>query len=201
MIEKISYNLANVLKNEKVITQEEFEVYDYGIQITLANLVNCIIVVLVGITFHAEVEAVIFYCSFVSLRYFCGGYHANSYRKCFLLFLLTCMSCITFSKYIASYGVEIVKTGSFLVADIWLGINIFRKAPIADGNRQASIEEKAMCRRKSIYLYIFWSGVGIILWRLGQVRMQSCLISTFIAVSILMIQGKGGSKRNEKERT
>jgi hypothetical protein len=56
-------------------------------------------------------------------------------------------------------------------------------------------------RRKSIQIYIFWSGVGIILWGLGQARMQSCLISTFIAVSILMIQGKGGNKRDEKEGT
>ncbi len=57
MIEKISHNLANILKNEKMILQEDIEVYDYGIQITLANFVNCIIVVLVGIAFHAELEA------------------------------------------------------------------------------------------------------------------------------------------------
>ena len=111
------------------------------------------------------------------------------------------MACIVFSKYRSSYAADVVKVGGFLAADIWLGINIFRKAPIADSNRQASTEEKIVYRRKSIQIYIFWSGVGIILWGLGQARMQSCLISTFIAVSILMIQGKGGNKRDEKEGT
>lgn len=201
MIEKISQNLVKLLMDEMIILQEDAEIYDYGIQITLANLINGMIIVFVGIVFHAGVEAGIFYCSFISLRYFCGGYHADSYKKCFLLFALTCIVCIIFAKYIASFNTEIVRNGGFLGAALWLGMSIFRKAPIADDNRQASMEEKLLYRRRSIQIYIFWIGVGMILWGLRQARMQSCLMSTFIAVSILMIQKEGGNKRDEEEGT
>ena len=58
---------------EKIITQEDVEVYEYGCQITLANIINFIIVLTIGIIFKSVIQSAIFYLSFISLRIFCGG--------------------------------------------------------------------------------------------------------------------------------
>ena len=201
MIERLSHGLVEFLMRETVVSREEADIYDYGFQITLANFINGMIVVLVGMAFHAVAEAAIFYCCFVSLRFYCGGYHADSYRKCFLLFTLTCMGCIGLTKWIEVWEIGIIRAGVFLGAAVWLGVSIFRKAPIADANRPASADETRLDPKRSSQLYPFWTGAGMILWGMGQARMQSCLISTFIAIAILMIQKKGGSERDETKRT
>ena len=94
MLIQITKRIIRVLLHEKIITQEDVEVYEYGCQITLANIINFIIVLTIGIIFKSVIQSAIFYLSFISLRIFCGGYHANSYHKCFFIFGCTCSICI-----------------------------------------------------------------------------------------------------------
>lgn len=78
MLIQITKYIVKILLHEKIITQEDVEVYEYGCQITLANIINFIIVLVIGLIFKSVIQAGIFYLSFISLRIFCGGYHANS---------------------------------------------------------------------------------------------------------------------------
>lgn len=94
MIYKFSGYLTRLLCKESMISDDQEELYDYGFQITIANMTNFVIALLTGICFHAVIEMAFIYCIFVSLRFFCGGYHADTYGKCFLLFAVTCMTCL-----------------------------------------------------------------------------------------------------------
>ena len=40
MLIQITKRIIRVLLHEKIITQEDVEVYEYGCQITLANIIN-----------------------------------------------------------------------------------------------------------------------------------------------------------------
>lgn len=85
MISMISAYLVSMLLQERLITPDDREIYEYGLEITIANMVNGIIVFLIGVGFQKVPETIIFYLAFVSLRFFCGGYHADSYSRCFFL--------------------------------------------------------------------------------------------------------------------
>lgn len=89
MICTISAYLTALLIKEQIITRTEKEIYEYGFEITIANLINGLIILCVGSGLHLFIEAILFYLVFVSLRFFSGGYHANSYIRCFLSFSLT----------------------------------------------------------------------------------------------------------------
>ncbi len=194
MISKASSYLASLLLKEQIIVAEDREIYEYGFEITMANMVNGVIVLLIGVGLHRLPDAVLFYLVFVSLRFFCGGYHADSYLGCFLSFAVTTALCLTISGLAARY-VEVVAGLSF-IATMALWIYIFRMAPVEHENRPLTQKERSHFRRRSVQVGGFWSMVGIILWMVHWVSMATSLISAFIAVTILMTGGKKHEKRN-----
>ncbi len=132
--------------------------------------------------------------AFVSLRFFCGGYHADSYSRCFFSFALTNALCLGASGWIAKH--ENIISGLFFLAAVLLWLCIFKMAPLEHENRPFTDKEKLRFRKRSIQIYGFWIVIGIVLWMTHLIQMEASLISTFIAVAILMIGGKSHEKRN-----
>lgn len=194
MISKASSYLTSLLLKEQIITAEDRETYEYGFEITMANLVNGMIVLMIGSGFHRLPDAVLFYLVFVSLRFFCGGYHADSYLGCFLSFSLTTALCLMASGWIAQYVKTTAGLSFVSVAALWLCI--FKMAPIEHENRPLTREERFLFRKRSMQIGSFWTMVGIILWMAHWISMAASLISAFIAVTILMTGGKNHEKRD-----
>lgn len=184
VLERISAYLSTLLLQEKIITADEKDTYKYGFEITIANMINGLIVLSVGLGLNMLAEAILFYLVFVSLRFFCGGYHADSYIKCFFSFGLTIIVCLSFSVRLAQYE-ELILIPFWITAVI-LGWHIIKMAPIEHKNRILIEDERKIFRRRSIQIYIFWLVVGIILWMVRLVQMETSLISAFIAITILM---------------
>ena len=184
VLERISAYLSTLLLQEKIITADEKDTYKYGFEITIANMINGLIVLSVGLGLNMLAEAILFYLVFVSLRFFCGGYHTDSYIKCFFSFGLTTIVCLSFSVRLAQYE-ELILIPFWITAVI-LGWHIIKMAPIEHKNRILIEDERRIFRRRSIQIYIFWLVVGIILWMVRLVQMETSLISAFIAITILM---------------
>lgn len=161
-IYKISSFLSELMYREKVTEEDKIESCVYGIQITIANIINFAIAFSIGFFAKSLVEIALFYSIFVSLRFFCGGYHAKSYGRCFSLFALTCLAFLLMLNGILRYvGCLFWVLGA---AIIFLGICIWAKAPIEHTNRPFTSEERKLFRKRSIQLFLIWSAVGIILW-------------------------------------
>ena len=190
MIYAISSYLTLLLLREQIILEEEREVYTYGFEITIANGINALIIFCVGFALHSIRDAILFYMVFVSLRFFCGGYHADSYIKCFFSFAITSAVCLITAKCLFCQPKIIAIL--FLIGILSLGWYIWKWAPIENENRPITLEERKLFRKRSIELYYFLTIVGIILWMAGQIKLTATLISTFIVVSILMFYKEGG---------
>ncbi len=191
----LSSYLGKVLCKEGIIEEENIEDYIYGIQITLSNLINFIIVFGIGFLTHTLLEIGLFYSIFVSIRFFCGGYHADSYGKCFSLFALTCLMYLGILNMILAFTKS--QTLLLIIALAVLGICILKMAPIEHGNRPFTPDERRLFRKRAIQLYVFWSVVGIILWVERITTLSAGFISVFIIISIYMVIG--GRKIHEKE--
>ena len=196
MIYKFSRYLTRLLCKESMISDDQEELYDYGFQITIANMTNFVIALLTGICFHAVIEMAFIYCIFVSLRFFCGGYHADTYGKCFLLFAVTCMTCLWVAKWIAGYQETWFLL--FPASLFFLGLCIWKKAPVENPNRPMTDGEKKIFKKRSFQIYSFWTVSGIILWAFHQANLTASFISAFIAVAILMILKEGGNGNEGK---
>ncbi len=184
MIYKTSSYLSSLLQKKGIISESQIELYEYGFQITIANFINFAISFLTGILFHSVMEAALFYFVFVSLRFFCGGYHADSYERCFVLFAVTNIACLFAARILSAWEGYIGVC--FFISVLWLAWSIWMKAPVEHPNRPLSRQEKFLFKRRAIQTYCFWTGTGIILLICGFSQLAANLISTFIAVTIVM---------------
>lgn len=170
---------------DKIIEEEKVESCTYGIQITIANLINFVIAFSIGLITGSLTKIALFYTIFVSLRFFCGGYHAKSYSRCFFLFAVTCLF------YLAMLNGILIYIGNefwlFIVAVILLGNCILTKAPIEHTNRPFTAEERKLFRKRSIQLFLLWSVVGFVLWIWQLEDLFIGLICVFLIVSIYML--------------
>lgn len=195
------YQIASIITarlcDEKIIQSEDMEMCNYGILISMANLFNFAIAFCIGYFTNSLWEIGLFYIIFVSIRFFTGGYHADSYSKCFLLFAITCMVHLGIVKLIeASVNNQV---WIIIIAISLLGGCILKYAPIENENRPLSVVERRKFRIKSIMLYLFWSFVGIILWIQQVERYSAVFVSVFIIIFIYMIIGRRG--KNEEKST
>ena len=178
-----------------MIEEDNTESCIYGIQITMANLINFAIAFSIGFWMKEILEIAIFYVIFVSMRFFCGGYHAKSYCRCFCLFAITCFSYLVLINKIMLH----IENTSWLwiMTMLLLGISILIKAPIEHENRPFTADERRLFRKRSIQLYLMWSFVGMILLLLGLEHLSVCFASVFLMICFYMVMER--RKENEKE--
>ena len=188
--------LCRWMYRENVIREDELEICSYGLQITLANLINFMIMLFIGIMYGTPWEMGIFYVVFISLRFFCGGYHANTYGKCFLMFGMTCFLAMTVSGLFIKMGQGIFLL--FLAVAVVLGTYIQKRAPIEHVNRPLSADEKYCFKRRGVQVHTFWFMMGMLFWYLQEKTFLAGIVSAFIMVLIYMFVKEGGESHEEK---
>lgn len=184
-----------MIYRDNIIDKDKMESCAYGIQITIANMINFIIAFGIGILSKSLTEITLFYGVFVSLRFFCGGYHAKSYGRCFSLFALTCLIYLAMLNGIVQY----VENSFWLwgAATVFLGICILAKAPIEHTNRPFTSEERDLFRKRSIQLFLAWSFMGIVLLAGQMDHLSAGLTCVFVIIAIYILAERG--KKNEEE--
>ena len=196
MICKLSAMLAGMLEREKIIRAEDRAVYEYGFQITIANITNALIVLLIGLITHSIVRVLIFYTVFLSMRMFCGGFHAKTYTQCFCLF-----------GTVASYGVmEFTNVLSAAVISVVLqGLCLYQMAPVENENHPLSKAEKKKFRSYSMIVFVFWVLIMFLMYTNKYYMIAAVISVTLLSVSILMLiakQKRGGKTDGyEEERS
>lgn len=186
----ISAYLTKILESEKLIREDERELYIYGFEITCANLVNFVIAFGIGIATHSVIEISAFYLVFVSSRRFTGGYHADSYRKCFSLFALSNITAAALAR-IFQHCEMVLQMGLIVGAAVFLLWETYKKAPVEHENRPFTKTEYCFFRKRSIQIIVIWILIGISLWSLGAARAASGFISAFIEITFYMaIEGR-----------
>ena len=87
MIHSLSRIITNFLISKNVINESEFEIYIYGFETFFSGVIDFIITLILGTIFGNIIAAVIFFVMFISVRMYAGGYHADSYLKCKIIFI------------------------------------------------------------------------------------------------------------------
>ncbi len=155
MIERISLKIANFIFKNTELDPELFEVYKYGIEITISTLLNIFWIIAASMVLSDVFSGMIFLAVFISLRSFVGGYHAKTYFMCNALFLLTYLL-VYYISSIAVVFVEEELLSRFLTIIILLGIiPIIAFAPVQHKNKPLSEKKIAGIpnnRDRDVYL-------------------------------------------------
>lgn len=99
MLQKINDRVINWLIREGSVEEEDRELYQYSMQGILENGITMMVIFIDMIILKSIVQGIVFILSFKYLRRYSGGYHADTYKKCFILSNLLFICAIISIKY------------------------------------------------------------------------------------------------------
>ncbi len=180
---------ADAIENNKVM----IDYYRYGFEITISSILNILLILLVGILSHSLKESFFFLGCFVPLRLVTGGYHANTYLKCNIMFVISYISLLII--YNLSKGILTEYAAIIMVA---FSLTIFiTVCPIENKNKPLSDVVRYKNKILSIILGTFYGVIGIVSkvlsYDIGVIFLYTLtLISLLVIAAILQDLRKEG---------
>lgn len=106
MISKLSEFLAERMLSNGTISDEDKELYVYGLFMLLSQLMFFVITVIFGIILNCILESIVFYISFQFIRKYAGGYHASTETRCEIMSTLSILACIVVIRLSKTYDFQ-----------------------------------------------------------------------------------------------
>lgn len=195
MISFLSRSVVRSLIKNDIIEMEKAEVYQYGFEILFSSIATFLIAALSGVLLHCFTATMLFFVIFATFRQICGGYHANHYWSCNLLFFLVINAVLVVYRF---FPTDSFTTMHYIFLTVSLLI-ICAYAPVENENKPLSAEQVLLFRKISRIIAIL-------------LTMISCLIDIFhnpyvklidstllaISISILVVGLKERREHNEK---
>lgn len=184
--------IVGFLYDKSELDQSKKAIYQYGTELTLSTATTVASILLLAVLFGKPSWGIIFLIVFISLRLPGGGYHASSYRNCFILtnsvFLFSFIT-----SFVLLYLPNVIGTMLLLTSCVI----IWGLAPIP--NPHHPVSERTFCKNKIIVRGMVIVSTFLIL--LGEflflLHSLFCIYSaSVVAVAAMMILAKllGGTK-------
>lgn len=187
MINQFSTIILEYLLKNKVIedSDNEKKYYQYGIEITISSILNIALIFLVGIIFKSVFESALFLLLFIPIRQFTGGFHAETYLKCNLLFcslfiVVLLVSRISF-QYLSTYIVILI---SFICVSL-----IWYMCPVEHINKPIPNERKKQHKFMAAMLGTIYGAIAIVLTAISN-KYGALTLYTLLLVTALVIAAK-----------
>lgn len=182
-MEKLSRKITSFFIAQNYVAEEKREMYDYCFEILLATLVNLIAISIIGIIAKEFILTIIYIVTFMTMRNFGGGYHANRHITCILTSIIIFMALLIFSRVFAEYLQTIGYIG-ILLSYIIIWIN----GPVDNKNKPLSDEEKKYLKKRLFVALSIFSVVGALL-----LYFQPTITYGFTISYVLIIMSIGGT--------
>ena len=181
MLNKISNRLAQSLIKSMRDVRYYQEVYVYGFELVISTLVCWTTIMITSLLLSNVVSGVVFIATFSTLRIFAGGYHAESYLKCFIISNLF---------YIVLMMVMRILSGM----NVWIWLSLFliccgyilKRAPIINPNQPISVRKIKMCQRNIKWVLKFDALIILMCIKFNK-DIASIMILSIVLVAALML--------------
>jgi len=177
MLGTIASKLTSYMIAHGVIPKEDEEIYVFGWTMLLLPVGSCAAILLIGAVFGQLLGSAIFLLFFSLLRSYAGGWHADSFSRCFLTTIALYGCCLLLHLYLpqASWDWAVL---ALLLMSIFI---IFRWAPVdhphkpfRDGQKQKNkIASRITVLAQSVLIlalmfwqpwlkpYLLWAALGM----------------------------------------
>ena len=192
MLQNCATQIVDFLYDKSALDQSKKAIYQYGTELTISTAAAVASILLLAALLGNLLWGIIFLIVFISLRLPGGGYHASTYRNCFIL---------TNSVFLASFALSLVLLHTPSVIRTFLLLTscfvIWILAPISNPRHPVS----AQTFHKNKIIVRGMATAGSLLALLGELLFMwhslFCIYSaSVVAVAAMMILSKlqGGTK-------
>ncbi|WP_294901613.1 accessory gene regulator ArgB-like protein [uncultured Eubacterium sp.] len=178
MIFRCSGKIARHLCLSEIISEDEYELYQYAVFSIMSTIIPLIMVMTIGGILGLMKNGIVMIIPFLTIRKFCGGFHAKREWICILLSVIVVTVCIILTTYCK--------------ADIWLNggvigsvltISVF--SPVVSVNRDIPKHERVICRKIAIILTVTSAGNYFVLRFWGYSQFAVCIAIGIILTAVL----------------
>ena len=186
MINKLSTFFTEKLLSNGTISDEDKELYIYGLFMLLSQLMFFIIACIFGFVLNCIIESIIFYIAFQFIRKYAGDYHAATETRCEILSTLSILACIVVIRLSKTYDFQTV----LLIISAVSSVCIFVFCPLDTPEKPLSKKEFKYFRKVSwvILLVISINIIVSYFFKFQMVLVPCCL--SLILESVLIVAGK-----------
>lgn len=104
MITALAQIISGYLIKNKIIDNTKLDIYIYGFEIMISNIICFGMGLVIGAVCSEFIECILFLIVFILLRRYCGGYHAETYLKCDIIFMTNILLVMLMLKFISAYS-------------------------------------------------------------------------------------------------
>lgn len=182
-----------MLKNE-IIESEKLDIYIYGFEVMISSICGFAIAAILGLLFWKFWESMLFLIVFISMRSYCGGYHADTYLKCNSVFAFTMSAVMLLVTFVPQYSVWVHPVVSAACL-----LTVLALAPVENEFKPLDEPTRRKCRIISIILLLLFGCGGVLLHRAFFQWSLTIDIALFIvAVSMIVEVIVKRGEKNEK---
>lgn len=186
MISKLSNKITQNLLKRNIISDEEKELYDYGLFMITSYIAFFLISMLFGIALNILFSSVIFYISFCLVRNFAGGIHANSEIRCNIITTVSILISEILIKIFIDYSLVRIAFVMLIISSICLCVI----KPVATAQKKVSQQERVKFHKTVIVLTILSLIISVIGLFFKRYNILISLSVGLSLASILLILGK-----------
>lgn len=178
MFTKASNKIAEKLIFMQIVSNEDKEIYAYGINRVLTIVLNVAATLILGIIYGRVYEAALFFTAFILLRSYSGGYHASTPMKCYVFTVLLITTILSVMKFVSVH--KYVCFGLSLLSDII----IILLSPNEAKNKPLDAIERIIYKRKTVIILCIESIIIFISFRLSNIETYSSLMLVHITIAL-----------------
>ncbi len=179
----LSEHLVKNLVKENIIPAADEELYQYGFTQAAFLLLNIGTTLLIGVILNAFWESVVFLLSYIPLRSYAGGYHAESPKMCYLLSILLTTATLCGIRLIAWNN-----EACFLTV-IGASAIILFLAPVENHNKPLRPTEKTVYKVRTRIITVALIGVTVISWVFSIPKLMACIAMSMAVLAIVLLFG------------
>lgn len=190
MLNKMAVKITDKLVLKKIVSDDMADIYIYGFELLISFFFSTIGVLIIGIILGRFLQTLMFLATFILLRSFTGGYHANTYAVC---------SIVTFSLFgIVLLLAEFVFVPLYLYPILGLigTIIMVWQVPIEHPNKKLSDDQKRKYKVISLVLFLMFIVAGWLFCYFGSL-LGAIVFYTLIA-DIMLLFFKSRKERRKQ---
>lgn len=175
--------MASSLSREGIITDEEREIVQFGLESLGGNLLGIGLALTIGFCFNRIGDAVFLWVWLFPLRKNAGGFHASTKTRCFLVSAL--MLLLSFAFFTGSNCTNILYGTSVLITG-WI---IWMLAPMDNPSKELDEVEYKIYRLRSRSILISETIVFMLALCFKWKMLVRSIAMTFFIVSLSLLMG------------
>lgn len=185
MIDRISAKIVETLIENKVIPNEDQDVYLYGLQLLISTTAKGLGLMIIAILLGFVKETFVFIITFMLLRINAGGYHSHSYLRCFAATVCFVAASIAIVETIGNYNSIYILLAILGMANLL----VFLYAPADTPNKPLIGYEIKMYRKRSIVVVGIGSLIILGVYSLNNMLLPYCSVAAlgFLIESITLM--------------